>query len=628
MTTTYNLKNIRILLTEGFSAEELRRFCYYDELDFRPVYHQLTAYTRKSDIIDLLMEYAEQKRLVEPLLIWAKASNPARYEEHQPYDEIISSPSEFQEAWKIQTSLKLEHLFASPDYLCLVTKEAIHFLSPSDGKPLLPPLTTIENLALVDYPITGGVVTPFGNLLLTLLPPDVSGKASLWSLNFVGQSGQSPGIFCQCLYEAPSAQLSAPVMDNGFICLIQRGPELVILDPAGDKVYRTLPLPKLDNIHRDCVSFTFAANQLCLALCDGSIFALDAQTGQILRTLRERDGHVLSSLTTDGLHLFFGASLGRKGLIPSRVYAMNAALGQPLWDFEMPPDPSGLHRSIDGQILMVNDKLYVTGRNHYLYALDSSTGQELWRYEMPGGIKLGPVWAGEAVIIADRQGNIHALRIDRPVFVVTCHYDLKTPPVLNEWNPLIFMLNNTSNDLVRNIILRLSGDFQGKTEHHTQRFYTILPNSFERCSIELKPTAAGATVHLEVIIDYQLNNLDRSEKLDLSVPVRRSNLAPAVIRETGISPDGRWQYNYLALRALLMAALTNAELSHICFLHFHAIQDSLKAGTDKRMKINELIEYVEHHQQVEQLLIVVQQCHPVRYEQYIQEIKHEIGYSE
>lgn len=628
MTTTYNLKNIRILLTEGFSAEELRHFCY-DEPDFRPVYHQLTTYTGKTDIIDLLMEYAEQKRLVQPLLIWTKASNPARYEEHKPYDEIISSPSAFQEAWKIQTSFKPEHLFAGPDYLAVVTKEALHFLSPSDGNPLLPPLTTIENLSLVDFPVTGGIVTPFGNLLLTLLPPDVPGKASLWSLQLIDQSTKQPkGVFCQRLYEAPSAQLSAPMIDNGLICLIQRGPELVMLELEEGQVARTLPLPKLDNLHRDCVSFTFAANQLCLALCDGSIFALDAQSGQILKTLRERDGHVLSSLTTDGLHLFFGASLGRKGLIPSCIYAMNAASGQPLWDFEMPPDPSGLHRSVDGQILMVNERLYVTGRNHYLHALDISTGQELWRYEISGEIELGPAWTGEAVIIADRQGNIHALRIDRPIFAITCHYDLKTPPVLNEWNPLIFMLNNTSNDLVQNSVLRLSGDFQGKTEHHTQRFYTIPQNDFKRCSIELKPTSAGATVHLEVIIDYQRNNLDHSERLDLSVPVRRSNLAPAVTRETGISPDGRWQYNYLALRALLMAVLTNTELSQIYFMYFRPLYDSLRTGIDLGEKINGLIEYVNQHQQVEQLLIVVQQRHPVRYKQYIEEIKYETGYSE
>jgi hypothetical protein len=47
-------------LTEGFTAEELRRFCY-DEPYFEPVYNQLTGNTGKADIIDRLLEHAEQK---------------------------------------------------------------------------------------------------------------------------------------------------------------------------------------------------------------------------------------------------------------------------------------------------------------------------------------------------------------------------------------------------------------------------------------------------------------------------------------------------------------------------------------------------------------------------------------
>jgi hypothetical protein len=90
MTKRYNLKNIRALLTEGFTAEELRRFCY-DEPDFRPVYNRLSESTGKATIVDLLVEYANQKIRLEALLTWAKEHNPALYEKHQPYDETGSS---------------------------------------------------------------------------------------------------------------------------------------------------------------------------------------------------------------------------------------------------------------------------------------------------------------------------------------------------------------------------------------------------------------------------------------------------------------------------------------------------------------------------------------------------------
>jgi hypothetical protein len=82
----YNLKNIRILLNEGFTDEELRRLCY-DEPEFRPVYDELAQETGKAKIIDRLLEYAERKLLLDFLLILAKQHNPARYKKHQPYHD-------------------------------------------------------------------------------------------------------------------------------------------------------------------------------------------------------------------------------------------------------------------------------------------------------------------------------------------------------------------------------------------------------------------------------------------------------------------------------------------------------------------------------------------------------------
>lgn len=92
MTTRYHLKNIRILLTEGFSAEELRRFCY-DDTNFRPVYHQLAHNTGKTEIVEQLLAFAEQTVQIEALLTWAKTANPRRYSTHQPYVEANSGPA-------------------------------------------------------------------------------------------------------------------------------------------------------------------------------------------------------------------------------------------------------------------------------------------------------------------------------------------------------------------------------------------------------------------------------------------------------------------------------------------------------------------------------------------------------
>lgn len=90
MAKQYNFKNIRDLLTHGFSDDELRRLCF-DVPDFRPIYNQLAKNTGKTDIIQSLLEYVEQKELVDRLLDQAKEHNFAKYKKYQPYYEVIAS---------------------------------------------------------------------------------------------------------------------------------------------------------------------------------------------------------------------------------------------------------------------------------------------------------------------------------------------------------------------------------------------------------------------------------------------------------------------------------------------------------------------------------------------------------
>ncbi|GIK40941.1 MAG: hypothetical protein BroJett011_47740 [Chloroflexota bacterium] len=86
MPKRYNLVNIRALLIEGFTAAELRDFCY-DTPDFKPVHHQLAENTGKAEIVQKLLVHAEQKLLLDELLVWTEAQNPARYASHRPYFE-------------------------------------------------------------------------------------------------------------------------------------------------------------------------------------------------------------------------------------------------------------------------------------------------------------------------------------------------------------------------------------------------------------------------------------------------------------------------------------------------------------------------------------------------------------
>lgn len=83
----YHFKNIRALLTQGFSDEDLRRLCL-DEPAFSLVSNQLSREMGKDLIIDRLIEYACQNSLLDSLLLLLRDLNPARYEQHQPYEGV------------------------------------------------------------------------------------------------------------------------------------------------------------------------------------------------------------------------------------------------------------------------------------------------------------------------------------------------------------------------------------------------------------------------------------------------------------------------------------------------------------------------------------------------------------
>lgn len=80
----YNIRNVRSFLTHGFTSEELRRLCY-DIDDLRPVYDELAVNTGKGQIIDLVIEYAESRSILDRLLALTRDQSPLAYDKHQPY---------------------------------------------------------------------------------------------------------------------------------------------------------------------------------------------------------------------------------------------------------------------------------------------------------------------------------------------------------------------------------------------------------------------------------------------------------------------------------------------------------------------------------------------------------------
>jgi ATP-dependent protease Clp ATPase subunit len=80
----YRLDNIRKLLAEGFSREELVSLFLGDPL-FASLAETLTGESSEAEIIEQLIRQAEQKGQQNMLLELAERYNGAKYKEYQPY---------------------------------------------------------------------------------------------------------------------------------------------------------------------------------------------------------------------------------------------------------------------------------------------------------------------------------------------------------------------------------------------------------------------------------------------------------------------------------------------------------------------------------------------------------------
>lgn len=113
MDRRYQTDTIRELLTEGYEYEALRNFCF-DKPNFRPVFYRLAPNTGKSDIIQYLIEHAEQYSYFDILLDWAKEKNPARYAMYKLYwDEFQLSTPEVPKPPKSTKFSKHQFIYAA-----------------------------------------------------------------------------------------------------------------------------------------------------------------------------------------------------------------------------------------------------------------------------------------------------------------------------------------------------------------------------------------------------------------------------------------------------------------------------------------------------------------------------------
>lgn len=135
----YHLTNIRTLFTEGFSDWELRELCH-DTDQLRFVYHQLAQNTGKTEIVTKLLEYANQNSFLDPLLVWAKEKNPAKYEAYQPYISLskvyLNPESDLFLPTPEQVLAHRESIARKPKYHCWADESFDEYFISEESKVL------------------------------------------------------------------------------------------------------------------------------------------------------------------------------------------------------------------------------------------------------------------------------------------------------------------------------------------------------------------------------------------------------------------------------------------------------------------------------------------------------------
>ncbi len=232
-----------------------------------------------------------------------------------------------------------------------------------------------------------------------------------------------------------SALYGNPDIDQGVVYLPTYSDRLYALELATGRPVWTAPFRAGDSL----VGGALAANGFVyIGSSDGSVHAVDAETGLEDWSFKTGD-EVWSTPILDGTTLYVTS-------LDGKLYALDAATGESLWSFETAAgiaatpalsDADGLVyvggfdsrlRAIDTETheerwvgaadnwfwatpLVQDGAVYAASLDHRVYAFHSDTGESLWDspFKADAEVRAAPIIAGDVLIIADRDGHIHAL---------------------------------------------------------------------------------------------------------------------------------------------------------------------------------------------------------------------------
>ena len=194
---------------------------------------------------------------------------------------------------------------------------------------------------------------------------------------------------------------ASPVLDDDLLLVAHRK-ELFALDPVTLTERWAFPSDRDDDDVNAVALYgdpAMLGDTIFVPGYDGTLFALERETGNISSLFEEADGPLIGGVAVGQDTVYFGSSDGK-------VYAVGVD-GAEAWR-----QPFETGDGVWSTPTLAGDTLYVTSLDGHLYALDAETGSERWSYEADAGIVSPPVVNEEAGLVYVGGLDSHLRAID------------------------------------------------------------------------------------------------------------------------------------------------------------------------------------------------------------------------
>ena len=163
---------------------------------------------------------------------------------------------------------------------------------------------------------------------------------------------------------------------------------------------------------------------------DGSIYALDAASGQMKWTFRMGKALKLPLATADGV--IFAASEDKN------FYAIDVQTGHKRWQFSTGNDFKDWPVPIWFGPIVADGTVYIATKDKKLHALDVQTGKERWQFAAGGDIS-PPALSRETVFFGSKDKRVYALQAGngKKIWEVKTDHEKYSSPILTDDKVLI-----------------------------------------------------------------------------------------------------------------------------------------------------------------------------------------------